>query len=219
MTGALRHRYIVVGMGLVLVAAFSLGADPTTAPAQDDSDSNQTARSLVEKILGEVTAILHNSQLNKAQRRDEIRNIAYEHIDFETLSRLTLGHYWRDITDAQKADFIDAFKKHLSATYAHATDDYTNEQLSVTGDREESNGDWTVKTQIVGTNQQDNRQAEAKVDYRLRKKDNQWKVIDVVIDNASLVANFRAQFQDIMSNGGIDKLIKLLREKDAADEQ
>ncbi len=219
MAGVLRHRCIVAGIGLVLLAAFSLGADPTTAPAQDDSNSNLTARELVQKLLGQVTAILDNSQLTKAQRRDQIRAIAYEHIDFETLSRLTLGRYWRGLSDAQKAEFISVFKEHLAATYAHTTDNYTAENLSITGDRENPDGDWTVQTQIAGTDQQTSKRAQATVDYRLRKRDNQWKVIDVIIDGASLVVNFRSQFQDIMSNGGIDQLIKLLKEKDAADEQ
>jgi phospholipid transport system substrate-binding protein len=57
----------------------------------------------------------------------------------------------------------------------------------------------------------------AKVDYRLRKQDNQWKVIDFTIEDVSLVTNFRSQFQDTMSNGGIDQLLKLLHEKNTAN--
>lgn len=215
---AMRNSCIVAGLGLVLVAACALGADPTTAPAQDDS-ANQTPRALVEKLLGEVTTILQTPQLTKAQRREKVKEIAYEHIDFETLSRLTLARFWRGLSDADRAEFIEVFKKHLAATYAHTADDYNNEQLSVVDDRKESNGDWTVRTQIVGTKEGGSGQEVTKVDYRLRRRDNHWKVIDVTIDSASLVANFRSQFEEIMENGGIDRLIKLLKDKDAADEQ
>ncbi len=50
------------------------------------------------------------------------------------------------------------------------------------------------------------------------RRDGQWKIIDVIIEGVSLVSNFRSQFQDIVTNGGPDKLISLLREKNAAGE-
>ena len=54
------------------------------------------------------------------------------------------------------------------------------------------------------------------MDYRLRQIDGNWKVIDLIIERVSLVSNFRSQFQEVMANGGIEKLLQLLREKNAA---
>jgi phospholipid transport system substrate-binding protein len=48
--------------------------------------------------------------------------------------------------------------------------------------------------------------------------DGQWKIIDVIVEGVSLVSNFRSQFQDIVANGGPDKLITLLKEKNAKGE-
>ena len=56
------------------------------------------------------------------------------------------------------------------------------------------------------------------VDYRLRQTDGTWKIIDVIIEGVSLVSNYRSQFQEIMTNGGIDRLLGLLREKNARGE-
>ena len=56
------------------------------------------------------------------------------------------------------------------------------------------------------------------VDYRLRQENDAWRIIDVVIERVSLVANFRSQFQDIMSSGGPAKLLDVLREKNAKGE-
>jgi len=54
------------------------------------------------------------------------------------------------------------------------------------------------------------------VDYRLRKVDGQWKIIDVVIERVSLVANFRSQLQDVVTTKGADEMLRMLREKNAA---
>jgi len=52
----------------------------------------------------------------------------------------------------------------------------------------------------------------------LRQRNGEWKIIDVLIERVSLVSNYRSQFQAIMANGGIDRLLELLREKNASGE-
>jgi phospholipid transport system substrate-binding protein len=161
--------------------------------------------------------VLQDKALTPVQRQQLVRDIAYEGMDFEVLSRLTLGRNWRPLTDAQRTDFVQEYKKHLAGTYGHTTDSYTNETINVTSDQKESNGDVTVLTQIMG-DKDGKRQEVAKVNYRMRQNQGQWKVIDVMIDGVSLMANFRSQFQEVIDNGGFDKLMKLLREKNAAQD-
>ena len=57
------------------------------------------------------------------------------------------------------------------------------------------------------------------LDHRLRQTAGQWKIIDVVIEGVSLVANFRSQFQDLMARGGAEHLLAVLRQKTAAEEK
>lgn len=202
------------GIALIVLMALGLGDAPATAPAPDPAAT--TPRALIQSILADVTTILRNPQFSKIDRTEKVREIAYANIDFETLSRLTLARNWRGLSDADRTEFVALFKKHLSSTYAHTTDNYNNEDLTVIGERQEPDGDATVQTQIAGV-QEDGKPEIIKVDYRLRQKDGQWKVIDVTVDGISLVANFRSQFQEIMANGGIDQLLQLLRDKNAAE--
>ncbi len=51
------------------------------------------------------------------------------------------------------------------------------------------------------------------VDYRMRRNDGEWLIIDVKAEGISLVLNLREQFQAVMNNGGPEKLLKVLREK------
>jgi phospholipid transport system substrate-binding protein len=108
---------------------------------------------------------------------------------------------------------VSEFKKHLALTYGNNLDNYHDEKVSVIGDREEARGDWTVKTKILRGGPDD-----IEIDYRLRQANGDWKIIDFIIEQVSLVANYRSQFQDILSSGSPDKVLQLLRERNAKGE-
>ena len=202
-------------MVIALAAGLAGAAYGQSAPAATNPPPPASARQVIDSLTKGVLAILRDPALDKPTRRQKVRELAYQYLDFETLSRLTMGQNWRGLSDTQRAEFVQEYRKHLTATYGHTSDEYTDEDIKITGDRAETNGDATVLTSIIGT-KQGTRQEIAKMEYRLRKTGNAWKIIDVTIDSVSLMANFRSQFQDVMSNGGFDKLIKLLREKNAA---
>jgi len=48
------------------------------------------------------------------------------------------------------------------------------------------------------------------------KKDNDWKVYDVVIEGVSLINNYRTQFREILGNNPPEKLLETLRKKTGA---
>ena len=170
-------------------------------------------RAVVQQTADAVVAVLVDKSLNAAQKRSKIEQIVYEHFDFTTLSKLVLARNWKQLSPAQQHDFVEEFKRHLSVTYGRNVESYNNERAVITGDREESHGDWTVKTKILRPS------AEAiLVDYRLRKQDDRWHVIDVIIEGVSLVANFRSQFQEILTSSNPDHLIQLLRDKNVKGE-
>jgi len=170
-----------------------------------------SAREVIDGQIRSALAVLRDAKLTQAQKHQKITDIAEKHTDFETLSRLTLGRYWRDLSADQRAAFVEAFKTHLSNTYGNLLNGYGGQDVQVSGDRREPNGDCTVQLRVIDTI--NGRPLElAKVDCRLRRK-TEWKVIDVIPEGISLVALFRAQFQEVMANGGFDRLLALLREK------
>jgi phospholipid transport system substrate-binding protein len=177
--------------------------------------AEQTPREVVQSTSDEVLAVLAEKDLSKQERRDKVRTIVLRSMDFETLSRLVLARNWSRFSPAQQQEFIQEFQDHLASVYGRRLDDYRNEKVSIVGDRREPNGDSTVQTKILrggGSN-------DIEVDYRLRESNGQWKVIDFIVEEISMVANFRSQFQDIVASGGPEKLLQLLKEKTAAGQE
>jgi phospholipid transport system substrate-binding protein len=175
-----------------------------TAPSVAQSTPSQ----VIDTLSNQVLAVLRDKSLETDVRRTKIEDIIYRYVDFETLSRLVMARNWNRLSDPQKSEFMTEFKKHLSHTYGDNIDNYRNERVAILSERPEKRGDVTVKSKIVRGGSDD-----ILVDYRLRKREENWRIIDVVIEGVSLVANFRSQFQEIMTSGGAERLLKLLREK------
>lgn len=192
-----------------LVVVIGLTAAVTPAPAR----ATDTPVSVVEQTTSRVIAILADKSTSVDEKRHRVQDVVYACVDFETLSRLVLARNWSRFSTPQQAEFMTAFKEHLSMTYGRNVENYKNEKVTIVGSREETQGDWTVKTKILRGGPGD-----IQVDYRLRQRDGSWRIIDVIIEGVSLVSNFRSQFQDVVASSGPDHLIALLREKTAEGE-
>ena len=145
-----------------------------------------------------------------------MQQIAYANMNFDVIGRLSLGQNWRKLNADQQKEYQAEFKQLVAATYGHTTDSYTDEEVKLIGQRDEDRGDCTVTTVITGTKNGKPNSNIANVDYRLRKQDNAWKVIDFTVDGVSLVNNYRSQFQSVMSGGGPEQLLKMLHDKNNA---
>ena len=165
--------------------------------------------------MSDVIGVLRDGQLAGDARRQKIEEIAYSHFDFERMSRLVLARNWRDLDDAQRSAFEAEFRKHLSLTYGRRLNSYTDEQIKIVEARKAGRSDVQVLTKVIGGAAGPDGIA---IDYRLRERDGNWLVIDVIVEGVSLIQNFRAQVQDIISTKGVSSLLEILREKNAKDE-
>jgi phospholipid transport system substrate-binding protein len=184
-------------------AALGVAAAGSARAATPEADG----RTFVQGTIDQVMAILRNNSLPLEEKKNRVEQIAYDRFDFELISRLVLAQNWSKFSAQQKTDFIDAFKKHLSATYRDTLNNFRDETIAIAGSRVEKNGDVTVMTVVKGDS------GDTKVDYRIRKSDAGWRGIDVIIEGVSLVQNFRSQAQEIVSAEGPDGLIQKLRAK------
>lgn len=195
----------------ISTSAFSLALlAATLAPA----DAQQAARAVIEQTSAEVLAVLREKGLSNGQRIEQLTAIAEQRFDLDMMSALILGRTRRKLTPEQQEQFLHEWKRHLVVTYGDSLEKYSNETVEILQTRAERNGDVTVKTQIVGGNANG-----VLVDYRLRSRSGPWRVIDVILENVSVVQNFRTQVQEIVTNRGADQLITILREKNDREEK
>jgi phospholipid transport system substrate-binding protein len=191
--------------GILVLGTLLAVGDPAAAAGPRD---------VVRALADEVLAVLKDQSLSSAAKRERIEAIADRGVDFTTLSKLVLARNLGRFSEAERAAFQQEFRRHLSVTYGDSVDSYKNEEVAITGDREEARGDVTVKTKIVRGGGAD----DILVDYRLRQVNGEWRIIDFIVEGVSLVSNFRSQFQDLLASQTPAQLIALIREKNARGE-
>ena len=181
---------------------------PALAQDLDPEVAQAEAKTTVRMTLDEVVRVLKDVSLSPEQKRERTEEIAYKRFDFETISRLVLARNWRRMSAEQRSEFVIVFKRHLSLTYGDTLQEYQDETFTIDRTRFEKRGDVTVRTSIVGASVDP-----ILIDYRLRKKEDGWYVIDLITEGVSLISNFRAQTKEIISQVGPDGLIQRLRER------
>ena len=184
------------------------GAKVSDAEAARRAELVVAPRALVEQTIGQVLVILNEEGLSSTERRGRIENIAFEVFDFKTMGKLVLARNWKKLDAEQRKEFIQEFKRHLSRNYGSRLDRYQQTDVAIAATRVEPRDDVTVESKVVG-GQFDG----IEMNYRLRAREGTWKVIDVVIEGVSLIANFRSQFKEVMSSGGPEALLEQMREK------
>ena len=193
----LKALWIRTVTGLLLVAATTAGAQ--TAP---DALVKTTVDSVIEGI---------RSGRDRRAIADVIEQKVLPNFDFRAMTRTAMGRHWRDATATQQQALENAFRGLLVTTYTQALmqSGVTDKQVDVrAAPVRPADDDITVKTLV--------KEASGKplaVDYRLAKTANGWKVYDVVVENLSLVTNYRSTFNSEIGKSGIDGLIKALEAK------
>jgi phospholipid transport system substrate-binding protein len=140
----------------------------------------------------------------KAQR---IEAAAEKLFDFVELSKRTLGLNWNKFNPEQRKEFVELFKTILKDAYVEKITAYTNEQVNFTKEVPLSETTVEVQSGVV------TKGGQVPIYYRVIKKDNEWKVYDVVIEGVSLISNYRTQFQEILGNNPPETLLDTLRKK------
>jgi phospholipid transport system substrate-binding protein len=168
---------------------------------------------LVKSVGERVVAILQDPKLKtpdkKKERIERLKEIINPIFDYDEMARRTLGAHWRRRTPAEQQEFLKLFRAFLEKVYAEKVDLYEGER-AVFG-RETIDQDYAeVESKVTNSKGE-----ESPVVSRLKRTDGKWKVYDVVVENISIVNNYRSQFDRVISKSSFDDLKRLLREKGA----
>jgi len=181
-------------------------AVPAWAEVHVEGAPTEAVRTTVSQAL----LVLRDEELKKPERTDErvtrLREIANSRFDYGEMAKRSLGGQWNKLGARDRQEFVDLFTELLTETYADRINAYTDEEVTYL--KEQLEGDHAeVKTVLVG------KKTELPMNYRLMKKNGDWKAYDVVIDGISLVSNYRGQFTAIIHESSYEHLVEMLRDK------
>lgn len=166
-----------------------------------------TVKANVNGVLDVLRDPKLKGEAGKKLKEQRVESAGDKLFDYVELSRRSLGIKWNKFSPEQRKEFVELFKTILKDAYVDAITAYTNEQVNFT--KEVPLSETTVEVQSVVVSEG----GETPISYRVIKKENNWKVYDVVIEGVSLISNYRSQFREILGNNPPEGLIETLRKK------
>lgn len=202
---------------LMLLTAGAVSAQTATdAPVKPQAVPEVAAKTstapdaLVKSTVDEVLSVIKTTK-DKRALNEVVEKKVLPNFDFQAMTRLAVGRSWREASPAQQKSLENAFRSLLVTTYATALSQSTTAQQTVevrAAPVKPADEDVTVKTFV-----RESGRNPIAIDYRMAKAATGWKVYDVVVENLSLVTNYRGSFNTEITKSGIDGLIKSLEAK------
>ncbi len=169
-------------------------------------EPTEEIRAAIDKGL----AILNNESLGvngKNEHMKRLREIVRPLFNFKEMARRSLGRHWRDMTPEDRTEFVSVFADLLEMTYAEKIDLYKGGEVSFI--REVVDEDYAR----VDSKVKDNKGTDYSVSYKLLREDGDWRIYDIVVENVSLINNYRAQFGRIIRKSSFKELVERIKQK------
>ena len=169
----------------------------------------ETIRTTIQQARAVLEDPSYQGQDHKQQRLAKVKEIVLPQFDSQEVAKRTLSTHWKGLTDQQQQEFVQLFIALVEKTYSHNLDRYNN-GVQFFFDHERIEDKFSeVDTRVLDPVQ--NRIFS--IGYRLHNVNGKWLVYDVVIENVSMVQNYRNQFNRILTKSSYEELIKTLQNK------
>lgn len=140
---------------------------------------------------------------SKAKVDAQLMAVVAPLMNFPKMSQATLGKRWAECTDAQRKRFVELFQELVFHSYMKRIRS-ANEDYSVTYLDEMSGDEGRLEVEAEAKT----KKMEVELRFKLAPAQGSFEVEDVVIDEVSLVNNYREQFAKIIVQEGFDGLLK-----------
>ena len=173
---------------------------------------NVAAAASADEIVFETTQeILNQLELNKERLQSEpdyiktiVRDLIVPHMDFDTMSAITLGNSWKKLTTEEQTCFSVSFKNLLVERYAYILLSYRDQNIHYQSAEPIGEKGYVSIRQTLT-------RPEVKpltLEYPMRPDSDTWKVVDLVVDDVSLLRNYRKMFNKEIKDAGFVEFLK-----------
>ncbi|MBW8899248.1 MAG: ABC transporter substrate-binding protein [Massilia sp.] len=197
----------LIALATLGFAASAFAATPAPAAGAEAADA------LVKRISSEVLETAKNDKDIQAGNQKKVMDLVetkiLPYVDFQRMTALAAGRFWRDATPEQQKALSNEFRTLLIFTYSGALSQVRNETIEFKPMRADpADSEVEVRSQVNVA-----RGEPIQLNYRLAKSPSGWKIFDINVLGAWLVETYKGNFAAEIGKSGIDGLIKKLAER------
>jgi len=184
---------------LAILAQAALSSVAIAGPASDVIERFHAAL---------ISSMKHASELGYAGRFEQLEPAVLESHNLALIARIATGRHWRKLDSGQQSRFANTFTQLSISTYADRFDMFSGESFAAISEQMLPRGDTLVRTKLTKSDGD-----EVQFDYVLRRMEESWKIINIIVDGVSDLALKRAEYGNILKQDGFDALIQMLQDK------
>jgi phospholipid transport system substrate-binding protein len=192
----IRASLVSALLGLLLAGPATAGA-----PREQIQDA-------IEKVMATLKDPNLKSEAKKGARLERLRQVIFPKFEFTEMAKRSLGANWQRRKPEEQQEFVKLFRELIENSYADNLSSYDGEKVTITSEKQEDKDHAQVDTKIVNKKGE-----EFSVNYRLLQSGNDWKIYDVVIENISIVNNYRSQFNRVIAKSSFEDLMQRMKDK------
>jgi phospholipid transport system substrate-binding protein len=200
----LKIRFVIMSFLIAGSLTFSIGC----RAAEDAAP----AASFMQKLGDSALLSLTSSQISEREKSERIRAMFRESFDIQTIGRFVLGKHWHAASEDQRREYLSLFEAMILQTYQDRLTDDPLKSFTIVGatPAEKGSQDAIVNSLLVGTTDPE----PTKVSWRVRLKEGQMKIVDVLVNGISSSITQRSDFDSVIMKGGgdVEVLLASLRQ-------
>lgn len=141
--------------------------------------------------------------------KEKLIDLIEDSIDFKWVSRYVLGKNYKNINDKQRNQFVKLYQKYLINIYGPKFDNYQATSYKILSIEAKTRYN-IVKTSLETM---DKNKIEFAFRIKRNKSDNKFKIIDVIVEQVSLIKTHRSEFSSAILQNGMDKFLEMMQKK------
>lgn len=200
----IRHFLSIVALAIGMMAL----SGPVATAAEEKPDT-EAATDFIRKLADETLAVLQKGDAPPTERRDQFSTLLEKGVNTDYISRFVLGRYWRQASEEQRREFEKLFETFLLTNLTNRlAGEYENQTFTVKNAIAAGSRDVLVRSEIQRTDS-----PALPVEWRVRKFDQGWQIIDLKAEGVSLAITQREEYSSVAQRQGMEGLLDALRER------
>lgn len=187
----------------LLAQAASVALVPGAVYAQGAGDA---PRQFIDKLAEEALAIIRSAGTGTEERRKQFNALFLRAFDVPAIGRFVLGRHWSRLKPEEQQQFLEVMGEYVAGIYASQFADYKGYNFHTTSVRMTGEGEAQVPAQIDREGQQPIR-----MEFRVKQEQGNYKILDVAVENVSLILTKRDEFSPTLNSEGVQGVIKRMQ--------
>lgn len=183
----------------LFVCVVLVGLQPTASALADEAH-------FIQSLADHAIVVLSDKQVGLEEREQRFQKLLHDGFAMRLIGRFVVGRYWKAMSPDQQSEYQKLFATWVLKSYAARLGGYTGQEFRIDRTVKAGDKDVFVRTLIEQPSAQPLR-----ADWRVRKFEGEYRVIDVVVEGVSMLSTQRAEYTAVLRQHGPEGLIEALQ--------